>query len=102
MKQGSILSPCLFNYFIDDLLISLKNVNTGIRISDFHLNSIAYADDVNMVSSTCTGLQRLINVCYDYASRWRFKFGINKSKCVSIGDNNFKTKPTWFLGPNEI
>ncbi|CAL4109800.1 unnamed protein product, partial [Meganyctiphanes norvegica] len=63
MRQGSILSPRLFNVFINDLLSSLKLNTNGVRIHDFKLSVIAYADDINLFSTTTTGLQKLMNIC---------------------------------------
>ena len=45
-RQGSVLSPYLFNVFINQLLVTLQNVDTGIVIGDSIYNSFAYADDV--------------------------------------------------------
>ena len=64
MKQGSILSPQMFNKFINDLLTKLKSMNTGVRIYNFHLNMFAYADDLNLVSTSAAGLQSLMNICH--------------------------------------
>ena len=69
MKQGSILSPQMFNKFINDLLTKLKFINSGVRIYDFHLNVFAYADDLNLVCTTASGLQNLINICHQYAEK---------------------------------
>ena len=43
------------------------------------------------------GLQTLIDCCANYASRWRYRFGVNKTKCVIIGQSALPRKPTWFL-----
>ena len=66
-RQGSILSPVLFNLFINDLLESLQSLPAGISIGHMHLNSFAYADDISLFSATVTGLQLLINKCTQYA-----------------------------------
>ena len=74
-RQGSVISPFLFNIFIDDLMKKLDNHNSGLNIGDVKYNSFAYADDVTLFSSTTTGLQNLISICADYAKEWRFGMG---------------------------
>ena len=80
MRQGSILSPCLFNLFLNDLMLKLDHSNFGLRIFDQKINSCAYADDVSLLSSTAAGLQHLIDICVEYAHEWRFKFGVKKNE----------------------
>ena len=101
-RQGSILSPCIFNYFLDGLLIKLNESNDCINIRDVHLNSFAYADDVTLLCSTVPGLQRLIDICSAYANEWRFTFGIAKTKCMISGKHGFSDDPKWHLNGLEI
>ena len=101
-KQGSILSPTLFNIFINDLLMKLNNTKEGARMGDIVVNSFAYADDITVLSPTAKGLQRLFDICDEYASEWRFKFGIKKTKCMTINGNVFKSTPTWLLGSQMV
>ena len=70
-KQGSILSPLLFDNFINDLLLDLKDCNTGVRIGSHVHNSFAYADDITIFSLTTTGLQTLLDICAAYSEKWR-------------------------------
>ena len=56
-----MLSPTLFNVFIDDLLQKLHKMNTGVRLGVQHFGSFAYADDVTLISAPVPGLQRMID-----------------------------------------
>ena len=98
-RQGSILSPVIFNIFRCDLLKQLNAHESGVRIGGKLFNSFAYADDISVFSTTVTGLQELIDICVDYSSSWRFNFGINKTKCMPIGRGHryFNTDPVWYL-----
>ena len=64
--------------------------------------SVAYADDISVFSPTVSGLQDLINICYSYAQKWRFTFGIKKSKCMIAGKNLLVSDPSWTLGDKVI
>ena len=98
VRQGSILSPHLFNIFIDGMLQKVTNCDQGVNIGKTLYNCSAYADDVNLFSATIPGLQKLIDICNEYATTWRFNFGVKKSKCMIIGPNVFSISPSWRLG----
>ena len=54
-----MLSPTLFNVFIDDLLQKLHKMNTIVRLGCQHFGSFAYADDVNIRNILHTRNQKL-------------------------------------------
>ena len=78
-RQGSILSPYIFNIFIDELLKELSDSPCGLRFGTSKFNSLAYADDVNTFASGTKDLQTLVDICYFYSVKWRFSFGIDKT-----------------------
>ena len=94
-RQGSVLSPVIFNVFIDDLLKEIVASDCGVKIGNFNCNSFAYADDITLLSATATGLQKLINVCTLYAQQWRFNFNITKTKCMTTGVKLLRQDPIW-------
>ena len=42
----------------------------------------AYADNLNLVSTTATGLQNLMKVCHQFAQTWRMKFNPAKTNII--------------------
>lgn len=62
--QGGILSPGLFNIYIDDLLQGLRE--------DRHHTICAYADDIAIICSNKHSLRRAVNRC----QRWGEENGI--------------------------
>ena len=59
--------------------------------------SMAYADDITIFSTNAKGLQCLTDMCTMYSDRWRFKYGIEKSKCMIVGKSPFTCEPVWRL-----
>ena len=47
VRQGCILSPCLFNFYAEYLMRSagLDEAQAGIKISGRNINNLRYADD---------------------------------------------------------
>ncbi len=78
--QGSILSPLLFNLFIDPLARQLEVLD-----KDGVSASLLFADDIKIASKTHEEHQRLLNLCGDWANQNGMHFGINK--CGSMGDD---------------
>ena len=60
-RQGSVLSPYLFNIFINQPLLDLNNCDAGVRISDTLYNSMAYAGDILPYSQQMFKIYRTYN-----------------------------------------
>ena len=60
--------------------------------------TVAYADDITLFSTNVQDLQNLIDACFAYSKRWRFKFGVEKSKCMIVGKCSLYQDPKWRLG----
>ena len=97
-RQGSILSPYVFNIFIDNLLKELENSPCGLRVGKSKFNSLAYADDIELLATHVSDLQCLVDICYEYSVKWRFKFGENKSLFFIAGNKNVAKDPNIILG----
>ena len=53
-RQGSRLSPALFNILIDDLLVKLSSKSDGVSIGTCHFNN--FADNMLMTLLFCVQL----------------------------------------------
>ena len=101
VRQGSVLSPVLFNCYVNDLLEQLMT-QPGFAVGHNNITSLAYADDVTLISSTVPGLQNLMDTCLQYATKWRFRYGLEKTKCMVCNGNPFVKDPLWRMGDATI
>ena len=69
VRQGGILSPMLFNIYIDDLRDILNKSTIGGSIGGNRINHMLYADDLCTVSLSSAGLQQLLVQCDDYCKK---------------------------------
>ena len=54
VRQGYILSPCLFNLYVEYIMrnAALEETQAGIKIAGRNINNLRYADDTTLPSST--------------------------------------------------
>ncbi len=65
VKQGGVLSPFLFNYFINDLIEKVINEEGGCKIGDTKASILAYCDDLILLSNSLKKLEKLIGICVE-------------------------------------
>ncbi len=82
--QGGILSPYLFNIYIDDLSKRLNECKTGCINGTLLLNHLMYADDLEMFAPYSSGLQMLLNICSEYGIEADVKYNAIKSMVMII------------------
>ena len=54
VRQGCILSPCLFNFYAEYIMrnAGLEEAQTGIKISRRNVNNLRYADDTTLMAES--------------------------------------------------
>ena len=76
LKQGGVLSPLLFNLYIDDI----KNIFDGncdpITFFEEPLSHLLYADDLVLLSTSSTGLNKCLNNVAEYCYKWNLEINI--------------------------
>jgi len=79
VKQGCILSPYLFNFFINELFEKCESSGLGIKIGKLSIPIIGYCDDLIVLGSNVARINKLLQECGQYADAWKLKF--NEKKC---------------------
>ena len=54
VRQGYILSPCLFNLNAEDIMLNarLDEAQAGIKIAGRNINNLRYADDTTLLAES--------------------------------------------------
>jgi hypothetical protein len=89
-KQGGILSPFLFNFYVDDLLSEINDLNIGALVGNFNTFILAYCDDVLLLSPNIMHIN-----CAAYADEWKLVFNASKSAVFSlkaVGSDTFRMR----------
>ena len=86
IKQGGLMSPLMYNIYVNDLMKKLKVENLGCNICNEHYGTIFYADDVVLLSGSARNMQKMINICYDYGVKFGICFNPRKTKwmCTNV------------------
>ena len=50
VRQGSCLSPAIFNVFMNVFIVELKKLNLGCHVSQMFVGCLLYADDIILLS----------------------------------------------------
>ena len=93
---NTILWPILFCCYLDKLNNKSQQNGTGCWIGDHILGSLAYADDLTILSPTAGGLQEQLTICEQYGMGHGMTDKPIKSKC-DLFTNRKKAPPSLTL-----
>ena len=62
VRQGCLLSPCLFNFYAEDIMrnAGLEEAQAGIKIAGRNINNLRYADDTTLMAESEEELKSLL------------------------------------------
>ena len=62
VRQGGILSPCLFKLYAEYLMrnVGLEEAQAGIKIAGRNINNLRYADDTTLMAESEEELKSLL------------------------------------------
>jgi hypothetical protein len=90
VRQGSILSPFLYNIYTNQLLNKVQNINVGTVIYNTPTCITLYADDIILLSTTIRGLQDMKKDCVQFGYENCIKFNSGKTEFIISVKSSFK------------
>ena len=87
VRQGCILSPCLFNLYAEYIIrnAGLQETQAGIKIAGRNINNLRYADDTTLVAESEEELKSLLMKVKEESEKVGLKLNIQKSKVMTSG-----------------
>jgi hypothetical protein len=88
VRQGGVLSPYLFSFYIDELTSVLRNTAVGCYFGNLFAGVVIYADDIVLLSPSVRGLRILIETTFNFAISHKLSFNPDKSFCIKFNTIN--------------
>ena len=87
VRQGWILSPCLFNLHAEYIMrnAGLDEAQAGIKIAGRNINNFRYADNTILMAESKEELKSLLMKVKKESEKAGLKFSIQKKKIVASG-----------------
>ena len=87
VRQGCILSPCLFNLYAEYFMrnAGLEETQAGIKITGRNINNLRYADDTILMTESEEELKSLLMKVKEESEKVGLKLNIQKTKIMASG-----------------
>ena len=87
VRQGCILSPCLFKFYADYIMrnAGLDEAQAGIKIAGRNSSNLRYADDTTLMAESEEELKSLLMKVKGESKRVGLKLNIQKTKIMASG-----------------
>ena len=87
VRQGCILSPCLFNLYAEYIMrnTGLEETQAGIKIARRNINNLRYADDTTLMAESEEELKSLLMKVKEETEKFGLKLNILKTKIMASG-----------------
>ena len=82
VRQGCILSPCLFNLYAEYIMrnAGLEDTQAGIKIAGRNINNLRYADDTTLKADSKEELKSLLMKLKEESEKAGLELNIQKQR----------------------
>ena len=89
VRQGCLLSPVLFNIFLEQIMINTLHQHTStISIGGRNISNLRFADDIDLIAGSNTELQVLTNRLAETSKAHSMEISHENSKKMVNSKNN--------------
>ena len=87
VRQGCLLSPCLFNFYAEYIMrnAGLEEVQAGIKIARRNINLLIYADDTTLMAESEEELKSLLMKVKEESETVGLKLNFQETKIMASG-----------------
>ena len=87
VRQGCILSPCLFNLYAEYIMrkSGLEEAQAGIKIARRNISNLRYADDTTLMAESEEELKNLLLKVKEVSEKVGLKLSVQKNKTMASG-----------------
>ena len=87
LRQGCILSPCLFNFYAEYIMrnTGLEEAQAGIKIAGRNIDNLRYADDTTLIADSKDELKSLLMKAKEEGEKVGLQLNIQKTKIMASG-----------------
>ena len=103
VRQGAVISPILFNFYMDNLFQLLKVSGSGCVVNNYYAGCFGYADDLFFLCPSRKGLQEMLSIAEKYVEKHSVSFSTSpipsksKTKGIVFSRRPLKYSPAPFL-----
>ena len=91
VRQGCILSPCLFNLYAEYIMrnTGLEEAQAGIKVAGRNINNLRYVDDTTLIAEIEEELKSLLMKVKEESEKVVLKLNIQKTEDHRIRSHHF-------------
>ena len=112
VRQGCILSDCLFNFYAEYIMrnTGLEETQAGIKIARKNINNLRYTEDTTLITESEEELKSLLIKVKEESEKAGLKLNIQKMKIMASGpitsweidEETVKTVSDFIFGSSKI